>query len=39
MAKDDFAISWQEGIAQNADRNEFIIANYPIVNHPNQNWI
>lgn len=36
MAKGDFVISWQDGIIQNADRNEFIIANYAIVNHPNQ---
>jgi hypothetical protein len=31
----DYVISWQDGVLQNSDRNEFIINNYPIPNHPN----
>ncbi|WP_145758326.1 hypothetical protein [Sediminicola sp. YIK13] len=32
----DYVISWQDGTIQNVERNEFIINNYPIENHPNQ---
>lgn len=32
----DYVISWRNGILQNSNRNEFIIAKYPIKNHPNQ---
>jgi len=32
----DYVISWQNTIIQNLDRNEFIIENYPIENHPDQ---
>lgn len=32
----DYVISWKDGVIQNSDRNEFIIDNYPIENHPNQ---
>jgi hypothetical protein len=32
----DYVISWQDGIIQNLERNEFIMNNYPIENHPNQ---
>lgn len=32
----DFVISLQNGLLQNENRNEFIIDNYPIENHPGQ---
>lgn len=32
----DYVISWQDGVIRNVERNEFIINNYPIENHPNQ---
>lgn len=32
----DYVISWEDGVIRNLDRNEFIINNYPIANHPNQ---
>lgn len=32
----DYVISWEDAIIGNLDRNEFIINNYPIANHPNQ---
>lgn len=32
----DYVISWQNATLQNTNRNEFIIENYPIENHPNQ---
>jgi hypothetical protein len=32
----DYVISWQNGMIQNVERNEFIFNNYPIENHPNQ---
>ncbi len=31
----DFVISWRNGILQNTTRNEFIVNDYPIENHPN----
>ncbi|HLV15207.1 MAG TPA: hypothetical protein VKY41_08505 [Xanthomarina sp.] len=32
----DYVISWPNSMLQNFNRNEFIIDNYPIENHPNQ---
>ncbi len=32
----DYVVSWQNGIIQNPDRNEFIIARYPLEDHPGQ---
>ena len=32
----DYVISWEDGVIGNVNRNELIINNYPIVNHPNQ---
>ncbi|MCU4155357.1 hypothetical protein J1N10_05180 [Carboxylicivirga sp. A043] len=32
----DYVISWRNAIIQNADRNEFIINDYPIADFPNQ---
>ena len=32
----DFVVSWQNGLIQNENRNEFIIGRYPIEDHPNQ---
>jgi hypothetical protein len=32
----DYVISWRDGVIQNLERNEYIINNYPIENHPNK---
>jgi hypothetical protein len=32
----DYVLSWQSGIIQNENRNEFIVDDYPIENHPKQ---
>ncbi|WP_046757090.1 hypothetical protein [Kordia jejudonensis] len=32
----DYVISWQDAAIQNTSRNESIVDNYPIENHPNQ---
>lgn len=32
----DYVISWKNGIIRNVERNEFIVNNYPIENHPGQ---
>jgi hypothetical protein len=36
LVSGDFVVSWNNGVIQNKNRNEFIIDDYMIDNHPNQ---